>query len=153
MQDSIERSIDLAAPIDRVWRAVSDHVEFGQWFRTKVAAPFAVGARVHCQCLYPGLEHLTWDMTILEITPPTRFVYSWPAYYGEDDPVPPGTPDLQVAFHLMPHGAGTRLTITESGFAALPPDKAPTAFRLNTQGWDEQINNISAHVLGPHAGA
>jgi uncharacterized protein YndB with AHSA1/START domain len=45
MADRIEKSIDLAAPLDRVWRALTDHEEFGQWFRVKLDGPFAAGER------------------------------------------------------------------------------------------------------------
>ncbi len=44
MTDRIEKTIELNAPIERVWRAVTDHQEFGQWFRVRLDQPFAPGA-------------------------------------------------------------------------------------------------------------
>jgi hypothetical protein len=42
---------------------------------------------------------------------------------------------------------GTRLTIIESGFAALPDDAdAAEALRRNAGGWEIQTQNIAAHV-------
>ena len=44
--DRIEKRIDLRAPIERVWRALTDHVEFGQWFGVALNEPFVVGRPV-----------------------------------------------------------------------------------------------------------
>ena len=149
MQDRIEKQVELAAPIARVWRALSDHREFGQWFRAETSGPFFPGAVVGCRCLYPGLEHLTWEMTIQVMEQEALLVFSWPAYYGED--VQADTtqdPHLRVEFRLEATATGTRLTIIESGFSALPPDRAPAAFRLDESGWNEQVKNIETHVYG-----
>ena len=43
MSDRIEKSADLRAPVERVWRALTDHEEFGTWFRVKLDGPFIVG--------------------------------------------------------------------------------------------------------------
>ena len=42
--DRIEKTILLRAPIKRVWRALSDSTEFGNWFGMRFNAPFAPGA-------------------------------------------------------------------------------------------------------------
>ena len=34
--DRIEKTIELNAPVSRVWRALTDHREFGAWFRVKL---------------------------------------------------------------------------------------------------------------------
>jgi uncharacterized protein YndB with AHSA1/START domain len=44
--DRIERKIRLSAPRSRVWRALTNPVEFGAWFGVKVEGRFAPGARV-----------------------------------------------------------------------------------------------------------
>ena len=35
MSDRIEKTIELKAPVSRVWRALTDHREFGTWFRVR----------------------------------------------------------------------------------------------------------------------
>lgn len=65
MQDKIERTAFMKAPVARVWRAVSDAREFGEWFRLAADRAFAVGAVVGCRCTYSGMEHLTWNMVII----------------------------------------------------------------------------------------
>jgi len=39
----IEKTIELEAPIDRVWKALTDHEAFGAWFGVKLDGPFVVG--------------------------------------------------------------------------------------------------------------
>ena len=43
MENSIEKQIELKAPVSRVWRALTDHKEFGAWFGVKFTAPFKPG--------------------------------------------------------------------------------------------------------------
>ena len=42
-RDILEKSVFLRAPIERVWRAISDSREFGLWFGASFDAPFTVG--------------------------------------------------------------------------------------------------------------
>jgi len=51
-----------------------------------------------------------------------------------------------VEFRLEERGDGTLLTLTESGFAKLPPERRGEAFRMNEGGWAEQLENIARHV-------
>src|SRR5437870_12529215 len=44
--DRIEKKIHLKAPLERVWRAISDPNEFGKWFGLKIAGAFLGGERV-----------------------------------------------------------------------------------------------------------
>ena len=43
MTDRIEKRIELKAPVSRVWRALTDHREFGEWFRVKMDGAFCAG--------------------------------------------------------------------------------------------------------------
>jgi len=147
MQDMIERSIVLNAPRERVWKAITNHEEFGQWFQAKISKPFVLGETVSCSSLYPGHEHLTWEQKIIEMEPMTRFSISWPAFYGDDvDRDAREDPWLTVTFLLEVLGDKTRLILRETGFAQLPSDYAPVAFRMNESGWDEQMKNIEVYL-------
>lgn len=148
MQNIIQRTIIIKAPIEKVWRAISDHEEFGIWFRAKVHTPFKTGAVVSCNSLYPGHEHLSWEMTITEMVPLDRISFTWPAYYGDDiERDAAKDPYLTATFALESLSEDeTRLTLTETGFDQLPPDYAPIAYRMNSGGWDEQMQNINTYV-------
>src|SRR5256885_11787537 len=54
--DRIERTIDLKVPPTRVWRALTDHDEFGTWFRVKLDGPFVPGQTSTGHITYPGYE-------------------------------------------------------------------------------------------------
>src|SRR6202011_176539 len=63
MNNRIEKRVELNAPVSRVWRALTDHREFGEWFRVKIDGPFVPGQVSRGQITYPGYEHVSWEMT------------------------------------------------------------------------------------------
>jgi uncharacterized protein YndB with AHSA1/START domain len=148
MTDRIEKIIDINAPVDRVWRALTDHVEFGIWFKVRIDQPFALGERSTGQMTYPGFEHLPWEARVIAMEEPLRFAFEWPPYYHELDVDTSADPWTRVEFRLEPTASGTRLTLVESGFDVLPTDRRGIAFRSNDGGWTEQMRNIQAHVDG-----
>lgn len=147
-QDRIQKIVDLQAPPSRVWRALTDHEEFGAWFRVRLDGPFEVGATTTGRITYPGHEHVEWVSTTEKIEPERLFVFSWPP--SALDPDTDYGPDAKVVveFRLEPIDGGTRLTITESGFLQFPASKRLEALRSNEQGWAIQAGNIAAHVSG-----
>lgn len=148
MPDRIEKSIDIAAPVARVWEALSDHRQFGAWFLAAIDQPFAVGQRSTGRMTYPGFEHLAWEARIEAIELPRYFAYRWPPYYDGLDIDTSADPWTLVEFRLEPRADGTHLTVIESGFDALPRDLASIAYNSNEGGWAEQMNNVKAYVEG-----
>ncbi|MPY75567.1 MAG: vanillate O-demethylase oxidoreductase VanB [Alphaproteobacteria bacterium] len=146
MANRIEKTIEINATVDRVWRALTDHNEFGTWFRVKLDGPFVPGEVSRGRITYPGFEHVKWEATIKKMEPPRYFSYTWHPYA-----VDPGTdysaePPTLVEFRLEPTPKGTRLTVVESGFDALPPHRRPDALRMNEGGWAAQMRNVKTHV-------
>lgn len=147
IQDKIEKSVELKAPLARVWRALTDYKEFGEWFRVKLEGPFAVGEVSRGQITYPGYEHLKWEATVQVMEPQRLFSLTWCPYGGEPDIDYSNEPQTLVEFKLEQMPTGTRLVISESGFDALPDDERRVdALRSNTSGWNEQVKHIAAHV-------
>ena len=64
MSDRIEKRIELKAPVSRVWRALTDYREFGEWFRVKLAGPFVVGQTSSGYITHPGYEHVKWEALV-----------------------------------------------------------------------------------------
>ena len=147
MTDRIEKAIDLAVPVERVWRAISDHEEFGAWFRVKLEAPFAVGKEARGQINHPGYEHVTWKANVMAIDPPTSFAFTWHPYGIDPDVDYTKEEPTLVEFKLTPIAIGTRLEIVESGFDQVPVHRRDAAFRMNDGGWTQQAQNIKAHVV------
>ncbi len=147
MQDYIEKGIELRAPIARVWRALTDHAEFGEWFRVKLDGPFTVGEVSRGQITYPGYEHMKWEATVQAMESERLFSFTWCPYALDPKIDYSNEPRTLVEFRLEPTLNGTRLLISESGFNDLPDDaRRLDSLRRNTQGWNEQAKNITAHV-------
>ena len=83
-------------------------------------------------------------MTIwIETMEPTRFFsFRWHPYAIEPGVDLSAEPKTRVSFTLEDAGAGTRLTIVESGFDAIPESRRAKAFTMNSKGWDGQAENI-----------
>ena len=146
MNDRIEKQIELKAPVSRVWRALTDHREFGEWFRVKLEGPFVPGQVSRGYITWPGYEHLTWEAVVQKIEPEQLFSFTWHPY-GIDPKVDYSkeTPTL-VEFRLEKTASGTLLRLTESGFDKVPSGRRLEAFRMNDNGWTQQMQNIEAHV-------
>jgi len=147
-QDRIEKTVDLKAPVARVWRAITDYRQFGEWFRVRLDGPFEVGKTTTGQITYPGYEHMTWTSVTEQLEPERLFAFSWPP--GDVDPDTRYDDDAKVIveFHLEPIDGGTRLTIVETGFLQFPEPKRLEVLRSNEQGWDIQAENIAQYVAG-----
>lgn len=146
-QDQIVKIVELAAPVARVWRAITDHEEFGQWFRVRLDNPFKLGETTTGNITYPGHEDMQWVSVTERIEPERLFAFSWPPSAVDPDTAYPPDAMVRVEFRLEPTNAGgTRLTITESGFLQFPESKRLELLRSNTTGWDIQAQHIAAHV-------
>lgn len=148
MTDRIEKSIELAASPERVWRALTDHEEFGEWFRVRLHGPFAVGEVSRGHMTYPGYEHFKWEARVVAMEAPRLFAFTWHPYAVDPDKDYSDEPPTRVEFRLEPAGDGTRLTVTESGFDAIPAGRRDEALRMNERGWEAQVCNVKAHVEG-----
>ncbi len=149
MTNSIMKSIDIAAPLEKVWEALIDHEKFGAWFRVALDQPFAVGQPSTGHMTYPGYEDFRWEARIVAIEPMKRFAYEWPATGGDKELMESGVSEWTlVEFILESTGDGTRLTVTESGFDQVPEPRRSHVMRDNDGGWAEQVRNIRDYVAG-----
>jgi uncharacterized protein YndB with AHSA1/START domain len=146
MTDRIEKTIDLKSPVERVWRALTDAAEFGTWFRVKLDDPFVPGQPTRGRVTYPGYEHLVFEVQTQRMERPRLFSFTWHPYAIDPDVDYSGEPPTLVEFRLEPIATGTRLTVVESGFDAIPAHRRQEAFRMNEGGWKAQMENIRAHV-------
>ncbi|MGH6865127.1 MAG: SRPBCC family protein [Methyloceanibacter sp.] len=146
MTDCIEKSIEIKAPVSRVWKALTDHREFGQWFRVKLDGPFVPGEASRGQITYPGYEHLCWEAVIQKVEPERYFSFTWHPYAIDPDQDYSQEPATLVEFTLEETAGGTRLRVVESGFAKIPSHRRDEAFRMNEGGWSIQTKNIAQHV-------
>src|SRR5689334_6654595 len=109
MTDRIEKSIAIAAPVDRVWRALTDPAEFGAWFRVDLEGPFVLGETTRGRITHPGYEHLQWHARVVAMEEPRLFAFTWHPYAIDPDRDYSDEPQTRVEFRLAPDGDGTKL--------------------------------------------
>jgi uncharacterized protein YndB with AHSA1/START domain len=143
--NSIEKQIEIKAPVSRVWRALTDHLEFGKWFGVKLEKPFAVGKAARGRITHPGYEHL-WNAVVRKMEPEKLFAYTWHPYAIEKDVDYSKETPTRVEFRLEKTAKGTLLTVTETGFDKIPAARRAEAFKMHSGGWAEQMKNIKKHV-------
>ncbi len=144
--DRIEKQIQVSARQSRVWRAIADAEEFGQWFGIRFDRPFAPGATVMGRLTMAGYEHITLEIRIERMEPEGYFSYRW--HPGAIDPKVDysAEPTTLVEFRLQENAAGTLITIIESGFDRLPASRRAEAFRMNDGGWVGQGKKLATYV-------
>jgi uncharacterized protein YndB with AHSA1/START domain len=132
--DHIQRVVEIGHPPAKVWAALTTAEGLGTWFGNKASIDLRPG----------GAAQMTWtgghtaDMRIERVEEPSVFGFTW-HIYGLPDDDPRRT---YVEFTLEPVGAGTRLTVVESGFAQLPEDGFHEAFDGNTKGWASELGEL-----------
>ena len=146
MSDRIEKRIELKAPVSRVWRALTDYREFGQWFCVKLDGPFVAGQVSRGNITYPGYEHLKWEAVVEKMEPERLFSYTWHPYAVDPKMDYSKEPSTLVEFTLEKTANGTLLTVVESGFDRIPAARRDEAFRRNEGGWAEQMKNVEKYV-------
>lgn len=150
MSDRIERSILIKAPRSRVWRALTTAEEFGRWFGADLRGQaFRAGQRTRGPITIDGYTHIQFDVDVERMEPETLFAWRWHPYaidpkvdYSQEEPT-------RVTFTLADApGNATLLTVVESGFDKVPPHRRMEAFRMNSGGWEAQVENVRRHVEG-----
>lgn len=143
--DRIVKVVELRAPPARVWKALTDHKAFGHWFRVDLDQAFQVGGISTGKMTYPGHEGMPWIVYIERMETERLFSFRW---YDSDDGSRQNDdqPGLLVEFQLEDIPQGTRLTITESGFSALPHPRGIEVMRGNREGWTIQADNIARYL-------
>ena len=146
MADRIEKRIELKAPVARVWRALTDYREFGEWFLVKIDGRFVPGDVSRGHITHPGYEHLQWEAVVKAMEPERLFSFTWHPYAIDPKVDYSAEPQTLVEFRLEKTAEGTLLTVTESGFDRIPAGRRAEAFLRNDGGWAEQMKNIERHV-------
>jgi uncharacterized protein YndB with AHSA1/START domain len=155
--DRIEKEVLLRAPLERVWRAISDSSEFGQWFGVRFEGPFVEGASItgvitpttvdddvaRQQEPHAGKSD-TWQIVAVE--PPRRLAFRWHPYAVEPDADYTKEPTTLVEFTLTERPDGVLLVIVESGFDAIPEERRATAFDANSGGWAAQTQLVQKYL-------
>jgi uncharacterized protein YndB with AHSA1/START domain len=146
--DRIEKQVMLDAPRSRVWRALTEVTQFNAWFGVTLETPFTPGAEVSGMIRIRGFENVKMTIWIESMEAERFFSFRWHPYAIEPGVGYSGEPTTLVTFTLEDAGAGTQLTIVESGFDAIPESRRAKAFSMNSSGWNGQAENIRKYLAG-----
>ena len=155
--DRIEKEVVLRAPLDRVWRAISDAEEFGRWFGVRFDGPFVAGTSLtgvitpttvdedvaRMQEPHAGKSD-TWQIVAVE--PQRRLAFRWHPYAVEPDTDYSQEPTTLVEFTLAETGSGVLLRIVESGFDKIPAERRASALESNSEGWAKQTELVRKYL-------
>ena len=155
--DRIEKEVVLRAPLARVWQAISNADEFGQWFGVRFDGPFTEGASVtgvitpttvdedvaRMQEPHAGKSD-TWHIVAIE--PQRRLAFRWHPYGVESGVDYSQEPTTLVEFTLAETDGGVLLRIVESGFDKIPAERRASAFEANSEGWAKQTELVSKYL-------
>jgi uncharacterized protein YndB with AHSA1/START domain len=160
--DMIEKTIVLKAPLERVWLAISTAERFGLWFGVAFDGPFAAGSwlsgRIVPTTVDPEVAKLQephagtrFRILVERIEPMHHFSFRWHPFAVDPDRDYADEPTTLVTFALKETADGIRLTITESGFDHVPPDRRARAFDANQGGWTHQLKLIEKYIARQRA--
>jgi uncharacterized protein YndB with AHSA1/START domain len=136
--DRIERSLEVAHPPGKVWAALTTAEGLGAWFGNVATIDLRPGGSAQMK----WTNGSTADMCVECVEEPSVFGFTWHIYgLPEEDPR-----RTYVEFTLEPVGAGTRLTVVESGFAQLPEDAYRKAFGGNVEGWAKELGELVEYL-------
>jgi uncharacterized protein YndB with AHSA1/START domain len=136
--DRIERTVEIAHPPGKVWAALTTAEGLGAWFGEEAAIDLRPG----------GPARMSWsgghtvEMRVERVEEPAVFGFTW-----QIEGLPEGDPRrTYVEFTLEPAGAGTRLTVAETGFAQLPGDIHGKVHDAHTEGWASELGELASFL-------
>jgi uncharacterized protein YndB with AHSA1/START domain len=144
--DRIEKQVVIRAPRARVWGALADTAKFGQWFGVDLPGEFVPGARLSGRITHEDYKDLPFEITVERFEPQNVLSWRWHPDALDQSRDYSAEPTTLVAFELRDVADGTLLTVVESGFDAIPPERRAAAYRGNEEGWVFQVQSIERYV-------
>jgi uncharacterized protein YndB with AHSA1/START domain len=155
--DAIIKTVILNAPLERIWNAIAHAGEFGVWFGVRFDGEFEAGKRLNgvitatqvndaIAAAQKPYEGTPFEIVVEAIEPMRRFAFRWHPYAVEAGEDYGREPMTLVEFVLADAEDGVHLTITESGYDGIPPNRRAEAFTMNEGGWEAQTGLIEAYL-------
>src|SRR5438876_3858967 len=127
---TIERSIWIAAPRERVWQAVTDPAQIAQWFAPGTSFS-QNGNKISVR-----IGEMDMEVAVIELVDPPRQITTR------------NLPDKSITttYTLAEENGGTRFTVTETGFESLSADARKERLDQNVKGWETALENLRAYI-------
>jgi len=142
----IDRSIEIQAPPERIWRALTNAAELAAWFQVTIEGEIAPGREVWMTSVHPQHTGQRFLVRFVEMTPPRRFAWQWHPGAVDANVDYSREPWTTVTFALEPIASGTRLTVSETGFDAISLERRARVYRDNSQGWTEVLGWLQRYA-------
>ena len=161
--DRIEKSVVLRAPLERVWRAISDSKQFGSWFGVQFDGPFVEGKSIVGKMVTTSVDAEVakrqepyrghrFEFAVDRVEPMRLFSFRWHPFAMDSNVDYSKETSTLVEFVLEEVQGGTKLTVTESGFDQIPIERRAKAFAANEGGWAAQMKLIEKYLAMPAKG-
>jgi uncharacterized protein YndB with AHSA1/START domain len=138
--NTITRTLELAHPQAKVWSALTTTERLAGWFGSHADGEVAPGKDVHLR--WEQYDNAEGILAVQVVDPMSVFAYTWKV-----NGAPEGDPRrTYVEFALEPTATGTRLTLTESGFAQLPEEWLEATYQGNCEGWRSELAELVAYL-------
>lgn len=146
--DSIERDVLIEAPVDVVWRVVTEPDHISRWFSEQDEVDLRPGGDGALQ----WEEYGTIPFCVEAVEPPHTFSFRWVHPAGEA--AREGN-SMLVEFTLTAEGEHTRLRVVESGLLALDWDEQRKSEYAEDHGsgWDAHLADLREYAAAPAPGA
>ena len=142
----IDRTIEIKAPPERVWRALTSAPELSSWFQVTIEGEIAPGSEVWMTSVTPPYTGMRFRVRFLEMTPPRRFVWQWHPGAVDSNVDYARESQTTVTFTLEPSAGGTRVSVAETGFDGISLARRAKVYADNSQGWTEVLVWLQRYV-------
>jgi uncharacterized protein YndB with AHSA1/START domain len=136
MPDEVRREVVVEAPLERVWRAITEADQLVHWFPDKIAeVDLRPGGAIRIEWQDGEFD----DGTVDVVEAPSRFAFRWHGA-GFD------SPETLVEFTLEPTADGTRVVVIENGFSKVREEKRESAWHDNDGGWAKELGELKTYL-------
>jgi uncharacterized protein YndB with AHSA1/START domain len=134
--DEVRREVVVEAPLEHVWRAITEADQLVRWFPDKIAeVDLRPGGAIRIEWQDGEFD----DGTVDVVEAPSRFAFRWHGA-GFD------SPETMVEFTLEPTADGTRVVVIESGFSKVREEKRESAWHDNDGGWAKELGELKTYL-------
>ena len=137
----IVQEILIEAPIEDVWRVVTEPDQITQWFSQEAE----LDRRTDGAGRLRFESGQTYYLHVEAFDPPHRFAYRW---LHERGAIARPENSMLVEFILHAEAGHTRLRVVESGFDSLarPVDEQADRAADNGRGWEIELGHLGDHA-------
>ncbi len=143
--DLIERDVLIEAPVEVVWRIVTEPEGMNAWFSDTARLDLRPGGDGVLSFGHEAGSAMDVNIRVEAVEPPHRFAFRWSHPDGAEPR--PGNSAL-VEFTLTAEGRHTRLRVVESGLAAMdwPQEQKAAYLDDHAKGWEHHFHRMLDHV-------